>query len=198
MHIRPLLAAPLVCALAACTTNVPRLPTATLQSHLGSPPATSAIDHTVSIELRLADSFDVSPNGSCVGRAPFDHMGAGLRAQLTGRTTGLGDDTRATAQLENLTVGQSARFDDGLYCVIRLVFAPAMPDPDGYRLRFPGSQHNEVDLGEPSRGLGPIFVRGEPVDEPTVPRGYGRYSSSFQSCPSTLDPPDKDCTTAMS
>jgi hypothetical protein len=120
-------------------------------------------------------------------------MGAGLRVQLRGRTTGLADETRATARVEDHTIGRSARFDDGLYCVIRIVFAPAVPDPDGYWLRFPGSQQPDVELRALNRGAGPIFSRGEPVEQPTLPPGYGQFYSGSQSCPSPVYPPDFDC-----
>jgi hypothetical protein len=193
MAIRSLVTAFFACALAACTTSVPQ-PLAGPPRLLPSPPpATSAIDHTVSIGWQLADSFNVSPNGSCRGRSSFNNMGAGLRVQLRGQTTGLTDETRATARVEDHTTGRSARYDDGLYCVIRIVFAPAVPDPDGYWLRFPGSQQPDVQLRALNRGVGPIFSRGEPIDQPTLPPGYGQFSSGSQSCPSPLDPPDRDC-----
>lgn len=193
MAIRLSVTAFLACTLVACTTSVPQPLTGTLRSLPSPPPATSAIDHTVSIGWQLADSFDVSPNGSCSGRSIFSNMSAGRRAQLRGRTTGLTDETFATARVEDRTTGRSRLFDDGLYYVIRIVFDPAVPDPDGYWLRFPGSPQSDVELRMLNRGVGPIFSRGEPVEQPTLPPGYGQFNSSYQSCPSTLDPPDKEC-----
>ena len=193
MAIRFTVTAFLASTLVACTGSVPQ-PLAVPAPLLPSPPpATSALDHTVSIVWQLADSFDVSPDGRCTGRSNFAKMGAGLRVQLRGRTTGLTDETLATARVEGHTTGSSARFDDGLYCVVRIVFAPAVPDPDGYWLRFPGSQQPDVELRALNRGVGPIFSRGEPVEQPTLPPGYGQFTSSAQSCPSTLDPPERDC-----
>ena len=120
-------------------------------------------------------------------------MGAGLRVQLRGRTTGLTDETLATARVEDRTTGRSRLFDDGLYCVIRIVFDPAVPDPDGYWLRFRGSQQSDIELRTLNGGVGPIFSRGEPVEQPTLPAGYGQFTTSSQSCPSPVDPPDKNC-----
>jgi hypothetical protein len=120
-------------------------------------------------------------------------MGAGLLVQLRGQTTGLTDETRATARIEDQTSGKSVRYDDGLYCIMRVVFAPALPDPDGYWLRFPGSPQADVQIGPLNGGVGPIFFRGEPVDQATLPPGYGQYSAGSPSCPSLLDPPDRDC-----
>lgn len=193
MSIRLSVTALFACALVACTTNVQQPSAGTSRRPPSPPPAVSAIDHTVSIAWQLADSFDVTPNGSCRGRSTFNNMGAGSRVQLRGRTTGLTDETRATARVEDHTTGGSARFDDGLHCVIRIVFAPALPDPDGYWLRFPGGQQPDVELRTLNRGAGPIFSRGEPVEQPTLPAGYGQFNSVSQSCPSSLDPPDRDC-----
>jgi len=192
---RMAIAAMLACALTACTAGVSQPLTGPLRLP-SSPPASSAVDHTVSVEWQLADSFDVSPNGSCTGRDAFGAMGAGLRVQLRGRTTGMTDETRASARVEDHTTGSSAVFDDGLYCVIGIVFDPAVPDPDGYWLHFPGSQQPDVELRALSRGVGPIFSRGEPVEQPTLPPGLGHFTSSSQSCPSLLDPPTKDCSGA--
>jgi hypothetical protein len=46
----------------------------------------------------------------------------------------------ATARFEpQALTGKSALSDDGLYCVLHAVFAPALPDPDGYSVTFPGT-----------------------------------------------------------
>lgn len=55
----------------------------------------------------------------------FRHMGADARVLLRGKTTGITEETHATARVENLTNGKSAASDDGLYCVIRSLLARA-------------------------------------------------------------------------
>lgn len=198
MTSRSLVTAFLACALTACATSGPQPSAGPPGLPPSPPPATSAIDHTVSIAWQLADSFDVSPDGSCRGRSVFTNMGADLRAQIRGRTTGLTDETRATAQVEDHTLGNSRRSDDGVYCDIQIVFAPAVPDPDGYWLRFPGSEQPDVELSALSRVIGPIFSRGAPVEPATLPPGYGEFSTRSQSCPTLLDPPTRDCPVAAS
>jgi hypothetical protein len=149
------------------------------------PPAVSGINRTVVIRWQLADSFDVTGDGSCAGRSVFRGMAAGARAHLTGASTGLLDETRVTAHVERRAPN---RGDDGLYCVIEAVFAPAVPDPDGYSLKFFGSEQREVDLGPP--GSTPLGHTG--FNRPDLPPGYGFYNWGSQSCPSLLDPPSKD------
>jgi hypothetical protein len=72
--------------------------------------------------------------------------------------------------------------DDYRYCVIDAVFTPSMPDPDGYSIKFAGAPR-EQPIGRPSR---------TPFGHPDRP-GYGKVSMGKQTCPSPLDPPDKDC-----
>lgn len=192
MLLRSFVTALAACTLAACSADAGQHSGTPPVSLPSPPPATSGIDHTVSVRWQLADSFDVFPDGSCRGREDFGQMGAGDRAQLRGTTTGMVDETRATARLEDQTKGKSAVSDDGLYCVIRIVFAPTLPDPDGYWLKFPGSPQTEVRIGlDPS--LGPSFAGGRPVRQPTLPPGYGRFNLGSQVCPSLLDPSDEEC-----
>ena len=192
MLLRSFVTALAACVLAACSADARQHSGTPPVSLPSPPPATSGIDRTVSVRWQLADSFDVLPDGSCRGREDFSHMGAGDRAQLRGATTGMVDETRATARLEDQTKGKSAFFDDGLYCVILIVFAPALPDPDGYWLSFPGNPQTELRVGlDPS--LGPSFIGGRPVPQATLPPGYGRFSMGSQACPSLLNPPDEEC-----
>jgi hypothetical protein len=60
-----------------------------------------------------------------------------------------------------------------------------MPDPNGYWLKFAGSAEPEEWLGKPGSG--------RPFGQPDPPPGYGSYNIGSQSCPSLLDPSDKDC-----
>jgi hypothetical protein len=134
----------------------------------------------------LADSFDVLPDGKCAGRSGFREMRDGVRVQLRGDTTGFSDETRATARVEQqLLDGKRAFGDDGLYCVIEAVFAPSMPDPNGYWLKFAGSADREKWLGKPSSGT--------PFGRPDPPPGDGSFNIGSQACPTLLDPPEKDC-----
>jgi hypothetical protein len=112
-------------------------------------------------------------------------MGDGARVLLRGNTTGLDVEATATAYVDRrppmLSHGRPI-LDDHVYCDIEAVFTPSMPDPDGYSLKFAGADH-WVELGKPGR---------TPFGKPEKP-GYGPYSIGSQSCPSLLDPPNKDC-----
>jgi hypothetical protein len=149
------------------------------------PPAVSGIDHTVIVTWQLADSFDILPGGKCAGRGSNRGMSDGARIQLQGKITGFFDETRATAsfQRRNLSA-KEALGDDGLYCVLRAVFAPSMPDPEGYSVKFPGTPVKWDHLGKPGR---------TPFGRPDSPPGYGAYNLGSQTCQSLLDPPYKDC-----
>lgn len=149
-----------------------------------APPAVSGINRTVVVHWQLADSFDVLPDGKCAGRSIFREMHDGVRVQLIGNTTGLGDETRATTHVERRGASRS---DDGQYCVVEAVFAPSVPDADGYSIKFAGSAERARWLGKPG---------GAPFGQPDPPPGYGWYNVGSQSCPSLLDPPDKDCPVA--
>jgi hypothetical protein len=149
------------------------------------PPAVSAIDHTVIVKWSLADSFDILSGGKCAGRGDNRGMSDGARIQLQGNTTGFFDETRATARFHRYVLsGKEALFDDGRYCVLEAVFAPSIPDPDGYSVKFPGTRVKQIHLGKPG---------GTPFGTPDNPPGYGSYNIGSQTCRSLLDPPDKDC-----
>lgn len=169
--------------LAACSPG-DRLPAAFPEhtpSHVASPPAISGIDRTVTVRWQLADSFDVLPDGSCAGRSIFSEFHDGVHVLLIGVTSRLSDETRATTHVEQRPVSPS---DDGQYCVVEAVFAPSLPDPAGYSIKFAGSRDRVRFLGRPG---------GAPYGQPDPPPGYGRYNLGSQSCPSLLDPPDRDC-----
>lgn len=74
--------------------------------------------------------------------------------------------------------------DDGLYCVVTAIFAPAIPDPDGhYVVKFAGGSWAHS-----------ARVRSEFwIYDPISPPGYGTSSTVHQSCTSLADPPDKQC-----
>jgi hypothetical protein len=149
------------------------------------PPAVSGIDHTVTVTWSLADSFDVLPGGLCAGRGDNRGMSDGARIRLHGDTTGFTDETRATARFERVALSaKQALGDDGLYCVLRAVFAPTLPDPDGYSITFPGTRVRWDRMGKPG---------GTPFGRPNSPPGYGGYNLGSQKCRSLLDPPDKPC-----
>ena len=150
------------------------------------PPAVSGVDHTVTVSWQLADSFDILPGGMCAGRGPNRGMENGARIVLQGNTTGFVDETKATATFQRRPLSQKqALEDDGLYCVLRAVFAPSVPDPDGYSVKFPGTPVHWDHLDR---------LRGStPFGEPDKPPGYGYYNLGSQLCPSLLDPPSKDC-----
>lgn len=117
------------------------------------PPAVSGIDHTVAVKWSLADSFDILPDGTCAGRGDNRGMNNGARIQLQGDTTGFIDQTRATAHFHREILSmKEALMDDGLYCVVEAVFAPSMPDPDGYSIRFSGTRIHIDHLGKPGSG----------------------------------------------
>jgi hypothetical protein len=113
-------------------------------------------------------------------------MSDGERVQLRGNTTGFSVETRATTHFEHwpprMYRGKPIQDDDYLYCIVEAVFAPSMPDPDGYSVKFAGASREEW-LGKPSR---------TPFGKPERP-GYGSYQITAQTCASLLDPPDKDC-----
>jgi hypothetical protein len=174
-----------ICGVSACAAGFRTHSVATSLLPV-PPPAVSGIDKTVYVRWQLADSFDVFPDGKCAGRSGFREMAAGARVQLRGDTTGLSNETRATARFERQVLrGKRAMGDDGLYCVIEAVFAPSMPDPDGYWLKFAGSRRAEQWLGKPGSP--------RPFGQPDPPPGYGSYNIGSQLCPALLDPPYKDC-----
>ncbi|WP_131536382.1 hypothetical protein [Mycolicibacterium aromaticivorans] len=170
---------------AACSTNGPPRGTAS-SSPVAPPPAVSGVDHTVAVKWSMADSFDILPDGTCAGRGDNRGMNNGARLQLQGDTTGFTDETRVTARFRRATLSKKeALMDDGQYCVVEGVFAPSMPDPGGYSIKFSGTRIHIDHLGKPGSGT--------PFGRPDPPPGYGVYNISTQRCPSLLDPPDKDC-----
>jgi hypothetical protein len=150
------------------------------------PPAVSAIDNTVSVTMALADSFDVLPNDKCVGRSDNSGMSDGARVQLRGDTDGGSVWSVATAHFERVPQrmyhGKPQMDDDGLYCVVTVVFAPTRPDPKSeYSIKFVGGDWRDfVKVGRAPYGQ---------LDRP----GYGSESTTIVTCGSLLDPPDKDC-----
>ncbi|MDX1888682.1 hypothetical protein [Mycolicibacterium sp. 050158] len=167
--------------LPACSGGRSTTPTQPSLPH--PPPAVAGIDDTVTVRWGMADSFDVLSDGTCAGRKYFEGLRGGARAQLFGNTTGFWDESVTTAVVEhrNYTGGQ-ALSDDGVYCVVAAVFTPAMPDPHGYTFKLPGT----------TQQLDRVAVGGRPFGQRDRP-GYGTYYFGAQTCPSLLDPPDKDC-----
>jgi len=169
-------------ALTACTNDHVQLASPSLPV---PPPAVSAIDRTVTVRWQLADSFDVLPGGTCAGRGENRGIRNGARMHLQGDTTGFVDETRATATFERraLSAGE-ARGDDGLYCVLRAVFAPVLPDPDGYSIKIPGTPIKWDHVGASGH---------TPFGHPNLPPGFGSINLGSQLCPNLLDPPEKEC-----
>jgi hypothetical protein len=149
------------------------------------PPAVSAIDDTVSVHWELADSFDVLPDGACAGRGDNRWMRNGARVLLRGNTSDFYTETRATAYFKHFPSviyhGKPLMNDDYLYCIVDAVFAPSMPDPSGYSVKFQNA--SEEWLGKPG---------GTPFGRPDHP-GYGSYRIRKQTCQSLLAPPDEEC-----
>jgi hypothetical protein len=134
----------------------------------------------------MADSFDVIPNGKCAGRSDNTGMRDGARVQLRGDTDGGSVWSVATATFERhppkLYHGKPLMVDDGLYCIVKAVFAPTIPDPKSrYSIKFIGGDWRRlVQVGRAPYGQ---------LDRP----GYGSAQITIQTCRSLLDPPDKDC-----
>jgi hypothetical protein len=72
--------------------------------------------------------------------------------------------------------------DDGLYCNVKMVFAPSKPDPESrYSIKFVGGYwRSGVTVGRAAYGQ---------LDRP----GYGSSRMTIQTCRSAADPPEKDC-----
>ena len=77
-------------------------------------------------------------------RASFRGVGDGSWVLLRGNSTGWDVEGQATAYVEHrelhVSHGQPLP-EDNLYCDIRVVFTPSMPDPDGHSLKFAGAGH---------------------------------------------------------
>jgi hypothetical protein len=189
---RPQVRALLIAAgllLAACSVGHPESTgTATSATMPVPPPAASGTDNTVSVTMALADSFDVVPDGKCAGRSDNAGMSDGARVQLRGDTDGGNVWATATADFENkgpqIYDGVKGHwlYDDGLYCIVKAVFAPTTPDPkSSYSIKFIGGDWLDfVQVGRAPYGQ---------LDRP----GYGTAQITIQTCRSLLDPPDKDC-----
>lgn len=179
-------------ALAGCASPTP---TTTTQQPIPTPtshqaqqrPAGPPVDSTVNVNLALADSFDIHPDGTCSGRADNAGITNGARVQLRGDTDGGAVWSTATA----VVVRRPAVYrgsvvpeaDDGLYCVATMVFTPTIPDPkSNYSLKFVG--------GDWLQGL--VHVGRAPFGQEDRP-GYGSANVTIQQCRSPADPPDKDC-----
>jgi hypothetical protein len=171
----------------------PIVDTATPNTMPVPPPAISSIDNTVTVKIALADSFDVLPNGKCAARSSnvgpkSGNMGMsdGARVQLRGDTVGGSVWSVATAQVQRrppqMSHGKPLVDDDGLYCVVKVVFAPTRPDPSSsYSLKFEGGDWwSSIKVGRAPYGQ---------LDRP----GYGSVSGTIMTCRSLLDPPEKDC-----
>jgi hypothetical protein len=150
------------------------------------PPAVSGVDNTVSVEISLADSFDVLPGGRCAGRSSNSGMSDGAKVQLRGDTVGGSAWATATARFERhpfMYRGKEVpEADDGLYCNVKMVFAPSKPDPESrYSIKFVGGDwRSGVTVGRAAYGQ---------LDRP----GYGSSRMTIQTCRSAADPPEKDC-----
>jgi hypothetical protein len=175
----------------ACTALVSPNPGQTLTT-VGMPvppPAVSGEDDTVSVIWALADSFDVLANNKCVGRDSNRGMGDGARVQL--RADNVEGSTWATASAfvdrrpprTYVYLGKAMTEDDGVYCVVHAVFAPATPDPESlYSYKFVGADWR----------LGRVHVGTAPYGQLDRP-GYGTADIEIQTCPDLFDPPEKDC-----
>jgi hypothetical protein len=151
------------------------------------PPSVSGVDDTVSVTITLSDSFDILPDGKCAGRSDNSGMSDGARVQLRGDTVGGSTWAIATARFERhpfMYRGKEVpEADDGLYCVLKVVFAPTRPDPKSvYSIKFVGGDWREhfVRVGRAPYGQ---------LDRP----GYGFASIGIQLCRSAADPPDTEC-----
>lgn len=118
-------------------------------------------------------------------------MRDGARVQLRGDTAGGSVWATATADFENRGPksynGVNGRWpvDDGLYCVVKAVFAPTNPDPNGsYSIKFVGGDwHSWVRVRSE-------FWMYEPLEDNP---GYGSFVTTYQACKNLWDPPDRDC-----
>jgi hypothetical protein len=154
------------------------------------PPAVAGIDNAIAVTWELSDSFDILPGDKCAGRSVNSGMSDGGRVQFVGETVGGSVSTTATTHFERrppwteMHQGKPVLIDDGLYCVVSAVFAPAIPDPTGnYSWKFVGGDWSDgLDVG-----YMPVGKRERP--------GYGseRASITITTCRYLSDPPTKDC-----
>jgi hypothetical protein len=150
------------------------------------PPAVSGEDNTVTVNLFLADSFDILVNGRCAGSSTNRGKRDGARVLLRGLSTGFDVEAKAFAFYEQwpprMYRGKPVLDDDYRYCHVQVSFDQPLPDPEGYSLKF-AEARQEMPIGPPSRT--PFGQQDRP--------GYGTYYIRSQTCRSLLDPPDKDC-----
>jgi hypothetical protein len=169
---------------ASCSNSA--VPHAASSSPAVPAPAVSSIDHVVDIQWFLADSFDVTSDGRCVGRG--DNSGIEERAlvRFHGDSTDSDDQTTVTTRyVQNTPTAKGAMFDDGKTCVVRAVFAPTVPDPRGYTITFTGTRIPVSSTG-PMKGMTPFGMANEPA-------GYGRLNIIVQKCRNLAAPPGEDC-----
>lgn len=138
----------------------------------------------------LADSFDILSDGTCIGTFLNEGIVDGVRIQLRSETLGGSAWATATARFKqypptvyNGVYGHRVE-DDGLYCSVKAVFAPAIADPEGrYFAKVAGG-----DWGHSA------WVRSEFwMYDSDGPAGYGLDTALVQNCASRADPPDKEC-----
>jgi hypothetical protein len=173
--------------MSACSSGTPRSPVTTTRATTDPPPAESGIDNTVSVTISLADSFDVLPDGKCAGRGHNNGMRESARVQLHGETDGGTTWTTAHVRFQpgppTIYNGVKGHWliDDGLYCIVTAVFAPAYPDPkSSYFIKFVDGIPLQVKVGNAPYGQ---------LDRP----GYGSANITVQTCRSLTDLPGKDC-----
>ena len=189
-RLRLLLAIVGALVMSACSSGRPVTVGSATPEHLPVPPARSAFDDTVTTVWNLADSFDVRSDGTCTGRSSNAGMGDGVKVQLRSETLGGSASATATARVKQhpptIYNGVNGHWvdDDGLYCVVTAVFAPAIPDPDGeYVTKFGGG-----NWGHAVRVQSKFWMY-----DSLGPPGYGLVRTLVQSCRWLADPPDKAC-----
>jgi hypothetical protein len=97
---RALLVTAMVLASASCSESQPKPAAAWTSPHVTSP-AVSGVDDTVWVQIHLADSFDVYPDGTCAGRDDNRGMRDQAWVLLHGESTGLYDQSKASARFKH-------------------------------------------------------------------------------------------------
>lgn len=183
---RALLATAAISASAGCSWSESKPAAAWTSPHV-TPPAIADIDDTVWVQLHLADSFDIHPDGTCAGSDDNRGMKDQAWVLLYGDSTGLCDQTKASALFKHdppvIYRGKRLLDDDHQYRVIDAVFTPLDARPRRLRDQVRLAHHAS------SRSAGPV---APPFGHPDRP-GYGRLVVRMQTCPSLLAPPDKEC-----
>jgi hypothetical protein len=149
----------------------------------------AGIDNAIAVTWELSDSFDILPGDKCAVRSVHSGMSDGARVQFVGETVGGSVSTTATTPFERrppwteMYQGKPVLIDDGLYCVVRAVFAPAIPDPTSNdKWKFVGGDwSSDLNVGR------------APFGKPERPGyGSGRAAISITTCRNLSDPPTKD------